>query len=448
MSGPIGRERLAEIGEAALTVGADGVQVLVFHSWGGLTRFASSRIHQNTWREDVEFRVIALVDGNRTGVASTHSFDEASVRRAAEEAVAIARVAPGDPDFPGFAPPTDATKQATYDEATASATPAERAADVASALREVPADMEGAGYVETVADEVLISSTTGLRLYGRTTRAGVSVLAIAADSSGYAERLERRFHDLDARALARRAVDKAERSRDPQPIEPGAYTVILESAATSTLIQFLGYIGFGAKAFLEGRSFMTGKIGEMLANDLVTIVDDPLAPDALGLPFDFEGTPSRRVALIDRGIAAGVVWDRATAAKGNSSSTGHALPPPNPYGPMPLNLRMEPGTSTTDEMVGSTERGLLVTRFHYSNVVNEKETVLTGMTRDGTFLIEDGRIASGVKNLRYTQNALEALANVEAVGDKTEISTELFFGGSRAPAIKVRDFKFSSSTTH
>ena len=448
MTEPIGRDQLAEIADAALKVGADDVQGLAFHSWGGLTRFASSRIHQNTWREDVEFRVIAVVDGNRTGVASTHAIDAASVRRAAEEAVAIARVAPGDPEFAGLAPPPDATKPATFDEATANAAPAERAAAVASALGEFPKDMEGAGYVETVADEVAIISSTGLRLYGQTTRAGVSVLAIAADSSGYAERLERRLGDLDASALAHRAVDKAERSRDPQPIDPGGYTVILEPAATSTLIQFLGYIGFGAKSFLEGRSFMTGKIGETLASDLVTIVDDPIAADALGLPFDFEGTPARRVVLIDKGVASAVVWDRATAAKGSAESTGHALPPPNPYGPMPLNLRMEPGATTTDEMVASTERGLLVTRFHYSNVVNEKETVLTGMTRDGTFLIEDGRIARGVKNLRYTQNAMEALSNVEAVGDRTEISTELFFGGSRAPAIKVRDFKFSSSTTH
>jgi predicted Zn-dependent protease len=225
--------------------------------------------------------------------------------------------------------------------------------------------------------------------------------------------------------------------------------VILEPAAVSTIMQFLGYIGFGGKAFLEGRSFMTGRIGERLADDLVTIVDDPVAEDSLGLPFDFEGVPARRVALIDRGIARSVVWDRATAAKAaDAASTGHALPPPNPYGPLPLNLRMEPGTTTVDDMVASTDRGLLVTRFHYSNVVNEKETVLTGMTRDGTFLIEEGRVVGGVRNLRYTQNALEALSNVEAVGDRTEISTELFFGGARAPAIKVRDFKFSSTTDY
>ncbi|MGH2783784.1 MAG: TldD/PmbA family protein [Actinomycetota bacterium] len=446
--GEIGRDQLGETARAALDVGADGIAVLAFHSVGGLTRFASSRIHQNTWREDVEFRVLAVVDRNRVGVASTHATDAEAVRRAARDAVAIARVTPGDPDFPGLAPAATYPEKEGFDGPTAGATPGDRAEAVRRALAEVPSTMEAAGYVETVADEVMILSTTGVEAFGRTTRAGISVLAMTDDSSGYAERLERRFADLDPAVLATRAVDKAERSRDPQPVDPGAYTVILEPAAVSTLMQFLGYLGFGAKAFLEGRSFMTGRIGDKLAADIITIVDDPVAPDSLGLPFDFEAVPSQRVTLIDRGTASAVVWDRTTAKKAGVASTGHALPPPNPYGPIPMNLRMETGSSTLDDMVASTERGLLVTRFHYSNVVNEKETVLTGMTRDGTFMISDGRIRHGVKNLRYTQNALEALSNVEAVGDKSEISTELFFGGSRAPALKIRDFKFSSATTH
>jgi PmbA protein len=448
MSGALGEERIAETADAALGVGADGVQVVAFHSWGGLTRYASSRIHQNTWREDVEFRVSAVADGNKVGVASTHSLDPAAVRRAAEDALAIARVAPPDPEFPGLAPPSPVATTTPFDEATASVAPAERAAAVATVLAEFPDGMEGAGYCETTADEVLIASTTGLRTFGRTTRSGIAVLAIAEDSSGYAERLERTFVELDPRALAARAVGKAERSRDPKPIEPGSYTVILEPAAVSTILMFLGYLGFGAKGLLEGRSFMTGKLEQKIASELITIVDDPIADDSLGLPFDFEGTPAQRVALIEKGVAKAVVWDRTTAKKGDTSSTGHALPPPNPYGPVPLNLRMETGGSSVDDMIASTERGLLVTRFHYSNVVNEKETILTGMTRDGTFLISNGRIAHGVKNLRYTQNALEALNNVEAVGDQTEISTELFFGGSRAPALKISDFKFSSATSH
>ncbi|TMK23256.1 MAG: TldD/PmbA family protein [Actinobacteria bacterium] len=448
MSGPVGEERLADAAEAAFGAGADGVLVLAFHSWGGLTRFASSRIHQNTWREDVEFRVMAVADGNRTGVAATHSLDPAVVRRAADDALAIARIAPPDPDFPGLAPPAPVAHTAAFDDETANATPAARASAVAGALGELPAGMEGTGYVETAADEVLVCSTTGLRAFAATTHAGCSVLAIAPDSSGYAERLERRFGEVDTHALAGIAADKAERSADPQPVDAGPWTVILEPAATSTILQFLGYLGFGGKAYLEGRSFLTGRLGSKLMADAITIVDDATAPDALGLPFDFEGMPSQRVTLIDKGVARSVVWDRATAKKAGTESTGHGLPPPNSYGPLPLNLRMEPGENTLDDMIASTERGLLVTRFHYSNVVNEKETILTGMTRDGTFLIQDGKVANGVRNLRYTQNAVEALANVEAVGDTTEISTEMFFGGSRAPAIKIREFKFSSTTTH
>jgi PmbA protein len=444
----LGQERLAETAEAALKVGADGAFVMAFHTWGGLTRFASSQIHQNTWREDVEIRVMAIVDGNRAGVAAGHSLDPDAARGTAENAVAIARVAPPDPDFPGLASPAEYPKKEGFDEETAACPPAQRADAVGRALAEFPDDMEGAGYAETAADEVLLASTTGLRAYALASRAGISVMAMASDASGFAERVEKRFADLDPSALATRAIAKTRLGRDPRPIEPGAYTVVLEPAATTTLMQFLAWLGFGGKSFTEGRSFMAGKIGTKLVSDAITIVDDPLAPDTLGLPFDFEGTPTQRVTIFDKGVARGVVWDRGWASRAGVSSTGHALPPPNAEGPFPLNLRMEPGHMALEEIIASTDRGLLVTRFHYANVVNEKETVLTGMTRDGTFLIEDGAIAHGVKNLRFTQNAVEALSNVEAVGDTTEIATELFFGGSRGPALKIRDFKFSSSTTH
>lgn len=448
MSEPLGPDRIDEILEPALGARADGVLAIAFHSWGGLTRFASSRIHQNTWREDFDVRVMAVADGNRLGVADTHSTDAASVRRAAEDAVAIARVTPPDPDFPGLTQPSGIPERDTYDEGTAHATPAARADSVKLALAEFAADMEGAGYIETSADEVLVASTAGVRAYGVTTRASMSVLAMTPDSSGYAEIIERRLSALDPASIGARAVRKAELGRRPQPIEPGAYTVVLEPAATSTLMQFLSYLGFGAKAFLEERSFMAGRIGERIVSERITIMDDPLAPDSLGLPFDFEGTPATRVTLIDRGVAADVVWDRTTAKRAGRASTGHGFPPPNPDGPFPLNLRMEPGDESLDDIVAGMERGLLVTRFHYSNVVNEKETVLTGMTRDGTFLVEDGKLVHGVRNLRYTQNALEALSNVETVGDTAEISSELFFGGSRAPALRIKGFKFSSATTH
>ena len=444
----LGRDRFEDSARIALGDGVDAAMVLAFHSAGGLTRFASSQIHQNTWREAVSIQIMVVVDGNRVGVASGSSLEPGAVKATLQRARAIAEVIPPNPDFPGLAQPASYPEATLWDDTTAATTPAERADAVARALEEFPNSVEAAGYIETTANEVFLAGSTGLRAYSTATQAGCSVMAIAENSSGFAESVERKLSNLDVPALAERAVRKAELGHDPKPIEPGAYTVILEPAATSTLLQFLAFLGFGGKAFLEGRSFMAGKIGEKIMNDRVTIVDDPTAPDALGLPFDFEGTPSSRVMLIDKGVAKDVVWDRTTAKKAGRGSTGHGLPPPNTMGPLPLNLRMEPGDRSLEQLVASTERGLLVTRFHYSNVVSEKETVLTGMTRDGTFAIEDGKIAHGVKNLRFTQNAVEALRNVEGVGDTTETSTELFFGGSRAPAIKVRDFKFSSATTH
>lgn len=448
MTQPLGQDRLAEAAESALKVGADGAFALAYHQWGGLTRFASSQVHQNTWRDDVEIKVMAVVDERRVGVATTHSLEPDAVRRAAEDAVAIARVTPADPEFPGLAPPATYAAKDSYDEATATASPADRAAAVGRALGEFRSGQEGAGYCETTGTEVLLASTTGMRAYARSSVASMSVLAMEPSSSGFAELTKHRLGDLDPAGLARRAVQKAEAGRDPRPVEPGPYTVVLEPAATATIIQFLAWLGFGAKSYLESRSFLAGRLGDRVCSERVTIVDDPLAADALGLPFDFEGTPARVVTIVEDGIARDVVWDRATAAKAGRDSTGHALPPPNPDGPFPLNLEMKPGTETLDGIIASTERGLLVTRFHYSNVVNEKETVLTGMTRDGTFMIEDGAIAYGVRNMRYTQNALEALAQVDAVGDTTEIATELFFGGARAPAVRIRGFNFSSATTY
>jgi len=444
----LGQDRFEEAARIALGDGVDAALVLAFHSAGGLTRFASSQIHQNTWRESVAISVMAVVDGNRVGVATGSSLEPDAVRATLDAAKAIAAVTPANPDFPGLAEPASYPAASLWDDATAETTPAERADGVARAFEEFPSSIDAAGYIETTANEVFIAGSTGLRAYATSTQAGCSVMAIAQNSSGFAESVERKLASLDVPALAERAVKKAELGRDPADVEPGAYTVILEPAATSTLLQFLAFLGFGGKAFLEGRSFMTGKIGEKIMDDKITILDDPVAADALGLPFDFEGTPSSRVILIDKGVAKDVVWDRTTAKKAGRESTGHGLPPPNTMGPLPLNLRMEPGDQSLEQLVASTDRGLLVTRFHYSNVVSEKETVLTGMTRDGTFAIEDGKIARGVKNLRFTQNAVEALSNVDGVGDTTETSTELFFGGSRAPAIKVRDFKFSSATTH
>ena len=218
-------------------------------------------------------------------------------------------------------------------------------------------------------------------------------------------------------------------------MEPGDYAVVLEPAATATLVEFLCYIAFNGKELIEGRSPLVGRLGEQVCDPRVTIVDDALTPLLPGVPFDFEGVPKRRVTLIDKGVASGVVYDLASAHAAGTESTGHGLPAPNPEGAFPLHPCMAPGDTPAEDLVAGMERGLLVTRFHYTNVLNPMDTTLTGMTRDGTFLVEDGRVTSGVHNLRFTQSIFDALSAVEDIGRETEVASEMFGCAARAKPI-------------
>jgi len=443
-----GEDRLLSVGAAALDIpGADGVEVLLTRYDSALTRFAESRVHQNTSRVDGEARVRVIADGSRVGVVATNDLTVDGVRRAAAEALEVARLLPPDPEFGGLAAPSDYPSAGVDDEATAAATPSERAALAARLLAPLAADTIGAGTVETGSGERGIVSSVGVRAYHRSTRAQLTVLASGPDSSGYAEDGSGRLADLDADALGRRVAAKVELGRAPRDVPAGDWAVILEPAATSTLVQFLGWTAFGGKVVAEGRSPLSGRIGEQVCDPRVTIVDDATSPLLPGTSFDSEGVPTRRTELIRDGVAVGVVHDLASARAGGTESTGHALPAPNTEGPIPLHLLMEPGTSTLDELVAGCERGLLVTRFHYTNSVNLVESTITGMTRDGTFLVEDGVVVCGVRNLRFTQSILGALSAVEDIGADTELATELFFGAARAPAVRLSTFAFTSTTS-
>jgi predicted Zn-dependent protease len=301
--------------------------------------------------------------------------------------------------------------------------------------------------VETSAGETAIVNSNGVQAHHRSTVAQVSILVSGADSTGYAEDAGGALSRLDPDALADRAVLKVELGRSPRDLAPGTYPVVLEPAATATLMWWLGWLAFGAKTVREGRSPLSGKFGQQVCHPAVTIVDDALSPLLPGVSFDAEGVPKRRVELIRDGVAAGVVHDLASARAERTESTGHALAAPNPDGPIPQHLIMQPGTAPSADLIAGCERGLLVTRFHYTNVVHPMESTITGMTRDGTFLIEDGGIAGGVHNLRFTQSILAALSSVGEVGAQTEISSELFFGASVAPAVRLGAFTFSSATT-
>jgi predicted Zn-dependent protease len=210
----------------------------------------------------------------------------------------------------------------------------------------------------------------------------------------------------------------------------------------------MSFTGFGAVAMQEGRSFMAGKIGQQIVDPRISIWDDGLSTDTIPWPFDFEGVPKQRVDLIEAGIARGVVYDSYRAGKEEGKeSTGHALPAPNPFGPIPLNPFIAPGDATLEEMIASTERGLYVTRFHYTRPAEPTKVVITGMTRDGTFLIENGEIAYPVKNLRFTQGYLEALNHVDVIGSEPRMLMGLGdIGRTSVPALKLDKFNFTGAT--
>ncbi|MDX6229873.1 MAG: PmbA protein [Frankiales bacterium] len=444
-----GADRLVGLGEAALrTEGVDEVEVYLQRADTALTRFADSRIHQNVARSDGQARVRVVVDGDRVGVVATNDLTAEGVRAAAVQAREIAVLSPPDPRWPGLADPQPYGKASPADAATSGADPAWRADLVARMLAELPRNVYGAGTAETDHSEQSVVNSRGVRAYAATTRAAASILASGADSTGWAQASSPAVDALDPASLGRTAADKVLLGAHPREVDPGHWAVVLEPGATHAFAQWLGWSAFGGKTVFEDRSPLSGRMGSQVCSPLITVVDDAISPLLPGVPFDPEGTPTRRHPLIERGVAVGVTHDRASAALAGTSSTGHALPAPNHNGGSATHLLIEPGADSLDRLVAGLERGLLVTRFHYTNLVHAMTSTITGMTRDGTFLVEDGRIVGSVRNLRFTQSILEALSNVEAVGSDCEVSTDTFDGASASPAMRISRFHFTSTSGH
>ena len=449
MPGLIGADGFREVAEAALGLpGADGMEVLFVHEWGGLTRFANSEIHQSTFREDTGLRV-RVVSRGRTGIASSNDFSHAGARAAAKSALEMAEVAAPDPLFPGLAPKADVVEVDRFFDGTAEATPAARADAVARLIGRCPEGFVAAGAYETAAVELGVANTNGQFCWAPSTQASLTTVMTGGEhGSGFAETFSGSMDAIDAEAIGTRAAQKAVDSQRPVALDPGSYAVVLEPSAVATLTGFLAYVGFGGRGYVEGRSCFSGKQDEQVAAETVTIWDDAADPRTLGAPFDFEGVPRQHVDLIKDGVFRDAVYDLRTAKQANRTSTGHGLPAPNPEGPFPLHLFMEEGDSTVEEMIRDTARGLLITRFHYSNVVNPVESSITGMTRDGTFLIEHGEVVGPVMNFRFTQSITDALKEVSLVGRQAELASEFFFSASRVPALKIEAFHFSGRSDH
>jgi len=422
---------------------ADETEVLFSRSEAALTRYTRNEIHENVIEGDASLSVRAVV-GKRVGVASTSRLDDRAIADTLERAASIARLSPEDPLFPGL-PRGGGEPQAlpnAYDTATAAATPDDRAAAVGQiAAKMKHHQLHAAGYVATRSDVIAVANSKGTSRYFEATDASVNVKAIGEDSSGYAEGFSRSLGQLDFDALAAVAAKKALDGRDPEPLAPGAYTVILEPPAFREFLGYLSWAGFGAQSLDDGSSFLAGRIGEQVMGTNVTIRDDFTHPLSPGIPIDFEGVARTRVPIIESGVAKGVAYDSYYAAKLGQANTGHALPAPNPVGPLPLNIVVDPGARSAAELIRGVEHGVLVSRTWYIRLVDQNKMLITGMTRDGLFLIERGSVTRGLKNMRFNESIVEALG-------RAELASELHRSESMVlPAVRIDGFHFTSGTT-
>jgi predicted Zn-dependent protease len=446
---------------------ADEVEV---HFSGGqfsLTRFANNIIHQNVAEEN-HIVSVRTVFGGRTARATTNKFDDESLRRVVKSSEALAKVQHPDPDL--LPMPDSRTAAATgeasvpiqkfpsrYFEQTAVIAPEMRAdgvkkiVDVADRHKLTTAGVFSSGeWFEG------IFNSRGLSRWHTQTSAEVSITMLGANSSGWQKGNSPDVSNLDPLNLAETAAQKAVDSTNPKEVPPGKYTVILEPSAALDIVGFM-FWDYSGMAILDQRSFLTGRIGTKLFGENITIVDDVAHPLQTGVPFDGEGVVRKKVPLIENGEVKRVVYSRGTAERMKNSEykdsvgpvepTGHGFPLPNEVGEMPLNIVFAPTShpQSVEQMIASTERGILVTRLWYIREVEPFEKMLTGMTRDGTFYVEDGKVRGGVRNFRFNESLIHMLSNVEAMSVPVRSCGEESFD-MVVPAMKVRDFNFTEVT--
>ena len=429
--------------------GGVGAEVLLSEEDGSLTRFANSEIHQNVTEHSISLRVRVIEAGGRVGVASTNQLDDDSLRDVVTRARQVARAQEPQDNLAPLPGPASVTPLRAV-AATAQSSPEKRADMVRLMCRRADAaGVRGFGLVSAAVTTYTMANTAGLMVSSPRSVAQARMVAMDdSGASGFGARTSQSVDELEVEAVAAEAVDRALRYQDPVALDPGKYPIVMEEEGIGELMEYLAYIGFGALAVEEGRTFM--RPGERVTGENIDVWDDGLDPTGLPLPFDFEGIPKQRVDLVKGGVAVGLVHDLATAARAGVPSTGHGLPAPNPAGPMATNIYLQAGTAASkDELCAGIERGIWVTRLWYVNVVEPTQSVLTGLTRDGTFLIENGRVTRPVKNMRFTQSIMDAFATCSAATAKTRLTGGSDYGFTaayRVPAMRLDSFNFTSAT--
>jgi PmbA protein len=438
---------------------ADEVEALIYGGRSALTRFANNTIHQNVAEENYVVSVRTAF-GGRTARATTNKLDDESLKRVVKASESLAKVQHEDSDLMPMSANSgekDGKIPSRRFDQTAAITPQDRAQAVGKIVSTAQKNkLTAAGIFSTGESVEGVFNSRGLSDWHTQTSSEISITMLAPDSSGWQKANSPNVGMLDPVALAEIAARKASDSASPKEIPAGKYTVILEPAAVLDMAGFM-FWDFGGLAIFDQRSFLNNRVGSKVFGDNINVWDDVTHPLQSGSPFDGEGMRRQRVQLIERGVVKRLVYSRATARKiaesehknnvGPIDVTGHGFPIPNEMGEAPMNIVFggQGDSKTLDQMIASTERGVLVTRLWYIREVDPYEKIMTGMTRDGTFYVEDGKVRYGVRNFRFNESLIHMFSNVEDMGTPVRASGEESFD-MVVPAMKVRDFNFTEVT--
>jgi PmbA protein len=450
----IGPERLlAPLTEALSSSPAEGTEIVAEAIHQGVTRYAGSTIHQTTVLDEMHVHVRAVM-GRSVGEAIGNSLSLDAVRNLVQQAFQVSRMREPNPEFVSLPEGQPLPTVRGFDEKTADLASEERAEAIRT-ITEMAAERgwTASGTYISEGRELAVVNSLGVSAYVPRSMAFLRALPDSGQGTGYADSMSYRAADLDPVDVARRAMQGCERNHDQRELPPGEYVAIFGDLCVAEALTHLASHGFNGQAYEEGRSFLSDRLGERVMGANVTIWDDATDPRNLAAAADHEGVPKRKLSLVEGGIARGVAYDSYTAYRVGKQSTGHAegKVETNYSGPVPNNLFMQGGDTTIDEMIHSTERGLLLTRFHYTHCPDPKRVVLTGTTRDGTFLIERGEIVGAVKNLRLTQSIPELFEGIEMLGQPRLCQDWWSSNGmgrttSYCPPIKVSRAVFTSGT--
>jgi predicted Zn-dependent protease len=443
----LGEKKLKELSKYVFSISkADQTEVILGSDESTSMRFANSYIHQPTSRRGNWAR-LRLVFSKKIGVAAIDELEKSALEGLVDKVTQICRFQQDDPGFKSLPTPKKLARVDLFDEATAAASEKELAERVKTVIDKARENhLVASGNLERSSGEMAVASSLGVWACQPATSCHMSTVIMGQAGSGFASDMGWKLSQIQEGEVANRAAQKALLAQNPIDLEPGEYEVVLEPTSFEELLDFFAWLGPNARVYHEQVSYFKNRMGKKVFSPLLTITDDP--SDKRGLPasFDFEGQPKEPLVIVRNGVIKNIVYDAYYANKYHKKNSGHALPAPNTFGPIPGHLVIKPGSSSLEEMTSHVKRGLLVTRFWYIRVVHYGEMLLTGMTRDGLFLIENGRITKPVKNMRFTESIPNMFKNILEVGKELTPHPSWAGYAHLVPPMRIANFRFTGKT--